>query len=105
MVEVAPQERREVGAGLGDDEVVDVEELGDAVEGRLAVVVAAGRGVRVVVVGVGPRAEGRFLGGGPGDDVAVFVLAEEHDGVGGGGGGGVGGDGGGPDELVWGEDV
>jgi len=30
MLKVAAEERRDVGAGLGDDEVVDVEQLSDA---------------------------------------------------------------------------
>lgn len=93
VVQVGAQERREVGPRLRDDEVVDVEELGDAVERALAVV----GGLRVLRVR--PGAEGGFLRRRPGDDAAVFVFAEEDDGVGGGRGRGVGGDGGGPDEL------
>lgn len=66
-VHVGLEEGNEVGTGLGDDEVIDVEELCDAHEGRVAVGVG----------GVGPVAEVDFAGGGPGDDVAVLVFAED----------------------------
>lgn len=58
----------DIGTSLGDNKVVDVEELGDAGEWRVAVCVA----------GLAPGAEGGFLGGGPGDDGACFVFAFER---------------------------
>lgn len=86
---VALEEGDQVGAGLADDEVVHVEELGDAEEG----------GFLLGVGGVGPVVEVDFVGGLPGDNVALGVFAED---LGltvavEGGCGGVGGDGGGPD--------
>ena len=89
MVQVGAQEGGNVGTGLGDDEVVDVEELGDAGKGRVALGVG----------GLAPGAEGDFLGGGPRDDGPGFVFAFEDDGGVEGCVGGVGGEGGGPDEL------
>lgn len=70
VLEFGAEERGEVGTGLGDDEVVDVEELGDAGEW----------GITVGVAGVAPGAESDFLGVGPGDDGAGFVFAFEDDG-------------------------
>lgn len=66
-VHVRLEEGDEVGPGLADDEVVDVEELGDAAE----------RGVTVVVGCVCPVVEIGRVGGRPGDDVAVDVFAEK----------------------------
>lgn len=90
-MQVGAEEGGEVGTRLGDDEVVHVEEFCDAVERGFTVCV--GRWVR-------PGAEGGFFGAGPGDDVAVFVFAEERDRAVEGGRGGVGGKGGGPDKLL-----
>lgn len=70
VLEFGAEERSDVWTGLGDDEVVDVEELGDAGEG----------GIAVGVAGVAPGAEGDFLGVCPGDDGAGFVFAFEDDG-------------------------
>lgn len=70
VLEFCAQEWSDVWTGLGDDEVVDVEEFCDAGE----------RGFAVGVAGVTPGAEGDFLGGGPGDDGAGFVFAFEDDG-------------------------
>lgn len=69
MLEFGAEERGNVGPGLGDDEVVDVEELGDAGEGGIAVGVAC----------VAPGAEGDLVGVCPGDDGAGFVFAFEDD--------------------------
>lgn len=66
-VHVGLEEGDQVGAGLADDEVVHVEELGDAAQ----------RGVAVVVRGVRPVVEVGRVGGRPGHDVSVDVLAEE----------------------------
>ena len=90
VVQVGAQERGDVRSGLGDDEMVDVEELGDAGEGRVA----------LGVVGLAPGVEGDFLRRRPWDDGTSFVFAFEDDGgiercV-----GGVGGEGRGPYKLV-----
>jgi len=68
-VHVGLQERDEIGTGLADDEVVDVEELGDSLEGRVSVRV---RNVRPVV-------EVGRVGGGPRDNLAVGIFAENAD--------------------------
>ncbi len=70
MLEVAAEEGRDVGASLRDDEVVDVEQLRDARERRVSIVVARGA----------PGVEGRFLRGRPGDYGACFVFAFQEDG-------------------------
>lgn len=76
-LEIGVEEWGDVRACLGDDEVVDVEELGDAGEGGFAVVVG----------GLAPGAEGDFLCGCPGHDGAGFVFAlQDYGGVEGGGG-------------------
>lgn len=54
---------------MADDEVVYVEELGDALEGRVAVCVG----------GMCPVVEVGGVGGGPGDDGAVDVFGEDLD--------------------------
>jgi hypothetical protein len=90
VVQVGAEEGCQVRAGLGDDEVVYVEELGDAMEGGVAVGIG-GRGW------VGPGAEGGFFGAGPAGDGAVFVFAEEGDGTVKGGVGGIRCEGRGPD--------
>ncbi len=92
VLEVVAEEGRDVGAGLADDEVVDVEELGDAGERGVAVVGGVGGGL--------PAVEGDVRGDEPGDDGARFVFAEEAVRVVGLRAGGVGGEGGGPDEDV-----
>ena len=94
QVVVRGREGQERGAGVRDEEVVHVEELGQAGERRVALRGPAGGGVR-------PGAEGDFLRRGPGDDGACFVFALEEEGRRGGerAGGGVGGEGRGPDEL------
>jgi len=99
VLEFGAEEGGDVGAGLADDEVVHVEEFGDAAEGGVALV----GGVGCCLPGLEGEA-GVFGGGGgvePGDYAAGFVFAEEGVRGGGAGGGGcVGGDGGGPDEDV-----
>jgi len=89
MLEVRAKERRDIRSGLGNNEMIHVEELCDAGEGAIA----------IGVVGLAPGTEGDFLGGGPGDDGAGFVFAFEDYGEVEGCGGGVGGEGGRPDEL------
>ena len=64
-MEVAAEEGRDVGTGLGNDEVVYVEEFGYTGERGVAVGSVAKRGGRAEV--------GRVCGG-PGDDVALFVF-------------------------------
>jgi len=72
-VEVAAEERGDVGAGLRDDKVVYVEEFGYSGEGGVAVGSVAKRG--------GGAEVGRVCGG-PGDDVALFVFTfHGHGGV------------------------
>lgn len=63
---VALEEGDQVRARLADDEVVDVEELGDALEGRFS----------LGVCGVGPVPEVDCVGRLPGNDVALGVLAQ-----------------------------
>ena len=93
MLAVIPQEGRDVGSGLADDEVVDVEEFGDAGEGGVALVGGVGGGF--------PAAECYHLRGDePGHYGARFVLAEEAVRVVEAGAGGVGSKRGGPDEHV-----
>jgi len=64
-MEVGAEEGGEVGSSLGDNKVIDVEELCDAVE----------RGFAARVAGMRPGLEGCFFGGDPGDDVSGFVFA------------------------------
>ena len=92
MLDVVSEEGGDVRPRLADDEVVHVEEFGDAGE----------RGVALVggVAGGFPVVEGDLWGDEPRDDGARFVLAEEAVRVVEAGGGGVGGEGGGPDEHV-----
>lgn len=85
--QVGAQEGRDVGPRLRHDEVVHVEELGDARERR----------VPVRVAGLAPGPEGDALRRGPGHDGAGFVFALECYGRVEGCGGGVGGEGRGPD--------
>ena len=92
MLEIASQEGRYVRPRLAHDEVVDVEEFGDAGKWRVAVVGGVGGGF--------PAVECYLRGEEPGDDGARFVFAEEAVGVVEGGAGSVGGEGGGPDEHV-----
>ena len=95
MLEVVAEEGGDVGPRLADDEVVDVEELGDAGEGAVAVVGA--------VAGRLPVVERHLRGNEPGDDGARLVLAEEAAVlrvVEVATAGRVGGEGGGPDEHV-----
>ena len=66
-VHVALQKGDQVGARLADDEVVDIEELGDAQQGGLAVRVGH----------LGPVARVDRVGRLPGDDVALRVLAQD----------------------------
>lgn len=67
-VHVRLQERDEVRPRLAHDEVVDVEQLGNAPQRRVSVVVRC----------VGPVVEVGRVGGRPGDDVTVDVFAEER---------------------------
>lgn len=69
MLEFGAEEGSDVGARLRDDEVIDVEEFGDAGEWRLSVGVA----------GVFPGAKSDVLSGGPGDDCTGFIFAFEKD--------------------------
>ena len=64
-MKVGAEERSEVRSCLGHNEVIDVEELCDAVE----------RGFAARVAGMRPGLEGCFFGGDPGDDVSGFVFA------------------------------
>jgi len=68
MLQVGAQEGRDVGPGLGHDEVVYVEELGNAGKRR----------VTVRVAGLAPGSERDTLRRGPGDDGARFVFASER---------------------------
>lgn len=88
-LKVGAEERSNVWASLRDDKVVDIEELGDAGEGRFT----------VRVIGLAPGAEGDFLARGPGDNGAGFVLTFKDYGGVEGGRGGIGGKGSGPDKL------
>lgn len=87
VLQVGAQEGRDVGPRLRHDEVVHVEELGDAREWRVAVRVA----------GLAPGAERDALRRGPGHDGVVFVFALQRYGRVERRRGGVGGEGRGPD--------
>lgn len=69
MLEFCAEEGSNVWSCLRDDEVVDVEELGDTGEW----------GFSVSVAGVFPWTEGDVLSRGPGDDGAGLVFAFEED--------------------------
>lgn len=92
MLQVGAQEGSNVGPSLRDDEVVHVEELGDAGE----------RGVTIRVVGLTPGAKGDFLAGSPWDDCAGFIFTFEDHGRVERCGGSIGGESRGPDKLGFG---
>ena len=101
MLEVGAEEWGDVRARLGDDEVVHVEELGHAGQGRVALVEVVGGGDVVLRL----KSEGLGVRGGPGRDAAGLVFAEDGHGLVERVGGGVGGERGGPDEHVGGGEV
>lgn len=66
-VHVGLKEGNKVGSSLADNKVVDVEKLGDATQGRVALRVRR----------VCPMAEVGGIGGCPGNNIPVGVLAED----------------------------
>ena len=96
MLQVGAEEGGDVGARLGDDEVVHVEELGHA--GKRGVPLVEVRGGGDVVLGL--KSQGLRVRGGPGGYAAGLVFAEDSHWVVERVGGCVGGKRGGPDEDV-----